>query len=457
MKTLDLLQTGQLAGTRRLNLAAELTEFPMEILELADSLEILDLSNNHLKRLPDEFRQLKKLKIVFLSNNDFEEVPEVLSQCPQLSMVGFKSNRITALPENALPPLVRWLILTDNRLQQLPASIGQLSRLQKLMLAGNELRSLPDELANCQNLELIRLAANQLTALPVWLSTLPRLSWLAYAGNPFCDSSRLSSLPDTGLPDFDSSNPDLLHIKWTDLMLGEPLGQGASGIIYQGTWNSGVHQSVEVAIKLFKGEITSDGFPLDEMRACIAAGTHPNLVRVLGKVIHHPTHSAGLVFSFIPPRYKNLGGPPSLETCTRDTYPPDTAFTLPVILRIAQGIAAATAHLHARGIMHGDLYAHNILVDETGESLLGDFGAACFYDPADRFLSRSLPSLEVRAFGCLLEDLLDRCRPAPDHPDQIKAIEHLRRLQQDCMNPVPALRPLLPQICAALAAFNNGS
>ncbi|WP_088892983.1 leucine-rich repeat-containing protein kinase family protein [Leptolyngbya ohadii] len=466
MKTIDLLRKGQLTGIQRLDLAEGLTEFPLEILDLADSLEILNLTGNCLKQLPDEFGRLKKLRILFLSNNQFETVPEVLSQCPQLSMVGFKSNQIKTLPENALPPLVRWLILTHNRLQTLPASIGNLTRLQKLMLAGNELRSLPDELANCKNLELIRLAANQLPALPVWLFDLPRLSWLAYSGNPFCQSADSETRSSDPTP----SNTTLKNIDWKDLAIGEMLGQGASGVIYKAIWkNSLPTESIEVAakpvaakqvaVKLFKGDITSDGLPLDEMAACIAAGDHPNLVQVLGKVINHPQGSAGLVFSLISPAYRNLGNPPSFESCTRDTYPPEAAFTLPVILRITQGIASATAHLHDRGILHGDLYAHNILVDETGNSLMGDFGAACFFDPADppqaaapsdRVLSRSFQLLEVRAFGCLLEDLLDRCS---SETDETEAIDQLRQLQQDCMNSNPHQRPLFIEICDRLAAI----
>jgi Leucine-rich repeat (LRR) protein len=78
METLDLLRSGELAGSKRLNISCSLTQFPAEIFDLADSLEILDLSNNHLKTLPDEFERLKRLKIVFFTNNDFEEIPSVL-------------------------------------------------------------------------------------------------------------------------------------------------------------------------------------------------------------------------------------------------------------------------------------------------------------------------------------------------------------------------------------------
>nr|WP_310421862.1 hypothetical protein [Chamaesiphon sp. VAR_48_metabat_135_sub] len=44
METIDLLRSGQLQGIKRLDLAAGLTEFPIEIFDLADSLEILNLS-----------------------------------------------------------------------------------------------------------------------------------------------------------------------------------------------------------------------------------------------------------------------------------------------------------------------------------------------------------------------------------------------------------------------------
>ena len=153
MHTLDQLRTGQLHGTKQLNLAAGLTEFPREIFALADTLEVLNLTGNALSSLPDDFARLHRLRILFCSDNQFTEVPAVLGQCPQLSMVGFKANRIRTLPAAALTPTLRWLILTDNRLEALPAEIGNCQQLQKLMLAGNRLTELPETLAHCTNLE----------------------------------------------------------------------------------------------------------------------------------------------------------------------------------------------------------------------------------------------------------------------------------------------------------------
>jgi serine/threonine protein kinase len=171
-------------------------------------------------------------------------------------------------------------------------------------------------------------------------------------------------------------------------------------------------------------------------------------------VQNHPEVKAGLVLGLIPTDYQNLGGPPNLETCTRDTYAPDTAFCLASILRIALGIADATAHLHRQGIMHGDLYAHNILVNSGGNCLMGDFGAASFYQPSDAETGKSLERLEVRAFGCLLEDLLDRYSGEASTSEQA-ALGQLRSIQQDCMHPNPHLRPLFVDLCDRLARIER--
>ena len=163
MQTIQQLRSGELKGSKILKLSCELTEFPKEIFELKDTLEILDLSNNHLSSLPNNFSDFKKLKIAFFSDNDFVSFPEVLAKCPSLTMIGFKSNKINHIPENAFPVDLQWLILTNNRITEIPKSIGKAHKLQKVAFAGNQIKALPIEMANCKNLELLRIAANQLT------------------------------------------------------------------------------------------------------------------------------------------------------------------------------------------------------------------------------------------------------------------------------------------------------
>ncbi|MET0321405.1 MAG: leucine-rich repeat-containing protein kinase family protein, partial [Duganella sp.] len=351
------------------------------------------------------------------------------------TMVGFKANQIHAVPASALPPRLRWLVLTDNRIAHLPTELGQRPALQKLMLAGNRLSSLPATMAGLHQLELLRISANAFTELPAWLTTLPRLAWLACAGNPL-GAAREQAM----------TTAPAAAIAWDQLELQEQLGEGASGVIHRAIYRQ-ANGAQQVAVKLYKGAMTSDGSPLNEMAACVAAGPHPHLIPVLGRVAGHPDGAPGLVMALIDPCFINLAGPPSFDSCTRDVYDDGKRFSWQTMLTMAHGIATAAAQLHARGIVHGDLYAHNILHDAAGNSLLSDFGAAAFVEPSTP-QAYALQQVEVRAFGLLLEQLLARCndgaalRAAP--------LVQLRALAASCVQPATAARPLFADIAARL-------
>jgi hypothetical protein len=434
MQTLKQLQNGELKGAISLKLSEQLSHFPVEIFELADTLEYLDLSFNNLSSLPADFGRLQKLKIFFCSENRFTVLPEVLADCPHLDIVGFKSNQIETVPPDSVNPNLRWLILTNNRIPELPAEIGNCSRMQKLMLAGNKLKKLPVSLTNCHNLELLRISANQLNEFPAGLLSLPKLSWLAFSGNPF-------SYKPTVQP--------LTLIDSHELEINQLLGEGASGVISKATWRHAGETS-EVAVKIFKGAVTSDGLPEDEMNACITAGNHDGLTELIGQITNHPENKKGLVMKLIPQSFYNLGQPPSLVTCTRDVFKPGMGLTPAQVLKIAGTIASVAEHLHNKGIMHSDLYAHNILVDDDANTLFSDFGAACFYDLSDPETAKKLELLEVRAYGCLLDDLISLCNAA-EH----SGIEKLAELRDLCMSDDASKRPLFYQINFQLSGLKQ--
>ena len=164
------------------------------------------------------------------------------------------------------------------------------------MLAGNHLTALPLELGNCTRLELLRISANHLTEFPRQLLALPRLAWLAFAGNPFCEVQGIGP----------ADNP----IAWQRLTLQHTLGEGASGVIHQADLDLLTGKTPQpVAVKLFKGDVTSDGLPQNEMAACLRAGGHPHLIPVMGTVPDHPASASVRHHARGPVRAQYFGEP----------------------------------------------------------------------------------------------------------------------------------------------------
>jgi serine/threonine protein kinase len=106
-------------------------------------------------------------------------------------------------------------------------------------------------------------------------------------------------------------------------------------------------------------------------------------------------------------------------------------------LRIAKGIASAAEHLHEQGITHGDLYGHNILLNDRGDCLLGDFGGASFHATTDNAQTRALQRIEVRAFGILLGELLARIDSGLSAEQRL----HWEELEQRCCQAQVLARP----------------
>lgn len=433
--TLQALRRGDLAGARALRLTGPLDALPDAVFGLADTLEHLDLSGCGLTGLPKEFGRLRRLRVLFCSGNRFERLPPVLGDCPNLAQVGFRGTGLREVPGEALPPRLRWLTLTDNRIAHLPDALGERPELQKLMLAGNALTALPATLEGAQNLELVRLAANAFATLPPWLADLPRLAWIAWAGNTFEGGTAPVRAPD---------------VPWRQLEPGTLLGEGASGRILSASWRPEEGEPAQpVAVKLFKGTMTSDGLPEREMAACLAAGRHPNLTGALGQVVDHPQGAQGLLMPLLPAEWRVLAGPPSLESCSRDVYDPALRLPPAVGLRIARSIAQGAAHLHARGLLHGDLYAHNTLWDgASGEAVLSDFGAASLLPPGSD--GAAWQRVETRAFGLLLGELLDRCDTKPED------FVWLRDLERACVQANTRARPLMAEVVETLSGLADG-
>jgi hypothetical protein len=82
------------------------------------------------------------------------------------------------------------------------------------------------------------------------------------------------------------------------------------------------------------------------------------------------------------------------------------------------------------------------MIDQDANTLLGDFGAATLYNTkAPNALLHE--KLDVRAYGCLLDDLLERLEQLNTNKD---LITELVKLKNDCLHEIVSQRPNLKDI-----------
>lgn len=92
---------------------------------------------------------------------------EVFTEFPNLLWLDLSKNRLKALPADiGLLKKLKKLILFKNKLESLPAEIGQLEELQELVINQNELETLPEEIGNLKKLRYIDMWSNNITHLP---------------------------------------------------------------------------------------------------------------------------------------------------------------------------------------------------------------------------------------------------------------------------------------------------
>jgi serine/threonine protein kinase len=169
-------------------------------------------------------------------------------------------------------------------------------------------------------------------------------------------------------------------------------------------------------------------------------------VSLLGRIANNPDDKPGLLLSLLPDgEFRVLGNPPSFETITRDTFPEKSSLSLMFVLRTLFDVCFGCAHLHKLSIVHGDVYAHNILVNNQGKALLTDFGAASFSAGHDLAVREALEKIEVRAFGHLIDDLIQRI--SIEEQSSI-VTQGLRQLHTICMQEEVSSRPTFDLLVA---------
>lgn len=135
--------------------------------------------------------------------------------------------------------------------------------------------------------------------------------------------------------------------------------------------------------------------------------------------------------------------------------------------RMAAGMAAGLAHLHARGLVHRDLKPANVLFDEEGRPKLGDFGlarhvagsgtlteagtvlgTAAYISPEQAGGQAAGPASDVYSFGVVLFRMLTGVLPFV--ADDALALANMHR--HAAPPAVGELQPDAPEVLATLTA-----
>jgi Leucine-rich repeat (LRR) protein len=129
---------------------------------------VLILSNNLLRKIPTTIGNLRKLRVLDLEENRLEgTIPAEIGLLHDLQRLILQSNQITALPRTIghLSNLT-YLSVGENNLQFIPEEIANLENLESLYINDNPLIKLPFGLALCQNLAIMSIENCPLSSIP---------------------------------------------------------------------------------------------------------------------------------------------------------------------------------------------------------------------------------------------------------------------------------------------------
>ena len=104
-------------------------------------------------------------------------------------------------------------------------------------------------------------------------------------------------------------------------------------------------------------------------------------------------------------------------------------------------------HLHICKVSHGDVYAHNTMINKDADVLFGDFGAATNLAMLNDYQQKQIELIEVRALGCLIEDLIGT---VTGDDKQSELFVKMSDMAKCAMQPTLNQRPTFTELLAEL-------
>ncbi|KAG6392752.1 hypothetical protein SASPL_146978 [Salvia splendens] len=431
--------------------------------------------------LSPQIGNLKALNTLQLQGNGITGmIPEELGNLSSLTMLDLENNNLTGEIPSSLGNLRRltFLILNQNNLSgPVPESLSSLSNLVNLQLASNSLSGkIPEPLfriskynftgnqLNCginfphscasenggrsskSKTGMIIGIVAALVAIIVLGGLLLLFLWKGrhkgYRREVFVDVA--------GEVDRRIEFGQLKRFAWRELQIATDsfseknvLGQGGFGKVYKGV----LPDNTKVAVKrLTDFESPGGDTAFQREVEMISVAVHRNLLRLIG-FCTTPTERL-LVYPFM----QNL----SVASRLRELKPGDPVLDWPSRKRVALGTARGLEYLHEHcnpKIIHRDVKAANVLLDEHFEAVVGDFGLAKLVDVrktnvttqvrgtmghiAPEYLStgKSSEKTDVFGYGILLLEIVTGQRAIDfsrlEEEDDVLLLDHVKKLQRE--------------------------
>ncbi|CAK9875115.1 unnamed protein product [Sphagnum jensenii] len=369
------------------------------------NLEYLILQNNNISGpLPVELGNLTKLLHLDLSNNSFQgPIPSTFANLKSLTSLQLKLNHLSG-PFPKFLSTIRSLTTLDVSYNNLSGFVPNLT-LPNLIVQGNPLLCGWSTGTECPGDPPLPLMANVNGSTQYATMATRRSNPGAVAGGLSLGAMLLVALfalsllwwrrrrnkqvffdvneqqdPDVLLGQLKKFSFRELQIATDNFHSKNILGKGGFGNVYKGYLSDGTL----VAVKRLKGEGSPGAETQFQMEVeMISLAVHRNLLRLRGfcmtpteRLLVYPYMSNGSVASRLRDK---VCGRPALDWLTRK--------------RIALGSARGLLYLHEHcdpKIIHRDVKAANILLDDDFEAVVGDFGLAKLLDHRDSHVTTAV-------------------------------------------------------------------
>ncbi|KAK3225907.1 hypothetical protein Dsin_005769 [Dipteronia sinensis] len=420
------------------------------------SLTTLILKGNGITgEIPEELGNLSSLTSLDLDNNRLTgEIPSSLGNLKKLQFLTLSQNNLTGVIPDSLSPNLINLMLDSNGLSgRIPEHLFKIS---KYNFTGNNLncdKSFPHPCESGSNDS----GNSKKPKVGIIVGIIGGIIVLLLGGVLFfmCKGRHKGYMREVfvdvaGEVDRRIAFGQLIRYSWRELQLATDnfseknvLGQGGFGKVYRGV----LGDNTKVAVKrLTDFESPGGDAAFQREVEMISVAVHRNLLRLIG-FCTTPTERL-LVYPYM----QNL----SVAYRLREIKPGEAVLDWATRKRVALGAARGLEYLHEHcnpKIIHRDVKAANVLLDEDFEAVVGDFGLAKLVDVkktnvttqvrgtmghiAPEYLStgKSSERTDVFGYGITLLELVTGQRAIDfsrlEEEDDVLLLDHVKKLERE--------------------------